>query len=371
METARIARKARKNAVVAVGGPHPTAAPGDYAGDAVDYVIPFEAEKSFSGFIRAQDRHAVPGVLDVRTAGAAPDCRSVIRDVVENLDDLPFPAYDMVDIRPYYINTYKKRPIVSIFTSRGCPHSCIFCCQEVSGRKWRARSAENVVEEVVWLQEKMGAREFSIEDDNFSADLDRVYRICDLMRTKGVRIPWQLSNGIRADRVTRDLLKTMRDAGCWKVAIAPEVGDEESMRHIRKGIPLERFREAARWCRELGIVYFGFFLMGFPFQERIHMQRIIDFAIELDPLFMDLSKIVPFPGTALYETSVPGASHNERVISYYYRGTNALLEEMYRKAYLAFYGRPFKMLEIAGTVHVRQFIPFLVYAGRVFFSKKT
>ncbi len=371
LEAAEIVKKTRQKAVVVVGGPHPTAAPQEYGQPAVDYIIPYEAEKVMADFVRAGGTELVPGALRAGMPDIEHARRSMSRSVVENLDELPFPAYDMIDIRPYYINTYKKRPIVSIFTSRGCPHSCIFCCQEVSGRRWRPRSAGNVVDEMLWLRDTIGAREISVEDDNFTADVDRAFRICELMKRKKVCVPWQLSNGIRADRITRELLKAMKDAGCWKIAIAPEVGDEESMRAIGKGIPLDKFRQAARWCKELGIVFFGFFLMGFPFQERKHMQDIIDFALELDPLFMDLSKIVPFPGTRVFEENKAHRAYSEAVISYYYRGTDDLLEEMYKKAYLAFYGRPKKMFEIISTVDFRQLFNFAVYGGRVFLSKKT
>jgi radical SAM superfamily enzyme YgiQ (UPF0313 family) len=216
---------------------------------------------------------------------------------------------------------------------------------------------------MLWLKEKIGAREISIEDDNFTFDLQRAHEICRLLISRKVGITWQLANGIRADRITKELLKEMKSAGCWKLAIAPEVGNEESLVKIKKGIGLQSFRQAAQWCRELGIVYYGFFLMGFPFQTENDLQQTIDFALELDPLLMDLSKIVPFRGTILFEESaVPGNA----VTSYYDKRNNAMLEKYFRKAYVRFYGRWGKISEIVKVIGVRQFFRLLRYGIEVF-----
>lgn len=255
-----------------------------------------------------------------------------------------------------------------MITSRGCPCHCVFCSQAVFGKKWRARSAENVVEEMIWLKDKIGAREISIEDDNFTLDMDRAAEICELIRSKGVGIPWQLANGIRADRVNKELLKEMKEAGCWKIAIAPEVGDEESIKKIGKGIELDRFRQVAKWCKELGIVYYGFFLMGFPFQTEAHIRRIIDFALELDPLLMDLSKIVPFPGTMLFdEMNAKGRVYLDKISTYYEKTEDDLLNQWHRRAYMKFYARPTKVLQIIRTIGFHQFFKLVQYGAGVFF----
>ncbi len=351
---------------VVLGGPHPTVSPGEFASGRADYIIPYEGERAMLDFVRAgAGRPALRNAFSCRQEKLADSVRAAGRELIEDLDSLPFPAYDMLDIRPYYINSYKRRPIVSVMTSRGCPNSCIFCSQAVSGRSWRARSAGNVADEFEWLSGVIGAGEISVEDDNFTADIGRVYEFCGLLRKRGINVPWQLANGVRADRLTRDLLAELRGSGCWKIAIAPEVGDDESMKRIRKGMNMEHFRNAARWCRETGMVYYAYFLMGFPFQGEKELQAIIDFAGELDPLLMDLSKIVPFPGTEIYDTLAPGRGGD---ISYYYRGHDPLVERYYRKAYLDFYLRPGKLRRIISAIGVRQFCSLVRYACRVFLA---
>jgi radical SAM superfamily enzyme YgiQ (UPF0313 family) len=365
LELATFIRKVDKKITVVVGGAHPTVAPQEYSSIDIDFIIPFEAEKTMFDFVVASNRMNVKGVFPLNEKNFALLNYDFRHNLIDNLDDLPFPAYDMIDIRPYYINTYKKRPLLSMITSRGCPQSCIFCSQSVSGKRWRARSPENVIDEMKWLKERIGAREISIEDDNFTFDSERVHKICDLMQSKNIKMVWQLANGIRADKVTRNLLKAMKDAGCWKIAIAPEVGDEESLKKIKKGITMEQFRRVAQWCKELGIVYYGFFLMGFPFQDTKDMKRTINFAIELDPLLMDLSKIIPFPGTELYE-SISDHDRYKRNISYYYRSQDRVLERMYKTAYLKFYLRLPKLFQIFREIGLGQFFALMRFGIRVF-----
>lgn len=370
LEIASLVKTINSHVKVVVGGPHPTVVPEEYMHSNINYIIPFEGEQVLLDLIRTSDGVSVEGVISCRKGGCDISLARMKRRMIPNLDDLPFPAYDMIDVRPYYTNTYRKRPLVSMITSRGCPHQCIFCSQSVSGRRWRARSAENVVEEMKWLQERIGVKEISIEDDNFTCDMNRVFEICDLMQSRGLKIIWQVGNGIRADRTTKKLLKAMKDAGCWRLALAPEVGDEEDLKKIRKGMTLDQFRQAAQWCNELGIVYHGFFSMGFPFQDKESMEKTIHFAMELDPLLMDLSKIIPFPGTELFKQS-PDRNRYKNNISYFYNSGGIVLDEMFKKAYFKFYLRPRKLFKIIKTIGFRQFFAFVLYAINVFLFNKS
>lgn len=358
----------KRDIITVAGGPHPTIAPDEYRNSGIDYIIPFEAEKKMLEFVLSENRSELKGVIACEGPQNVLCSDACEKSYIQDLDELPFPAYDLIDVSKYHINSFKKKPIVSMVTSRGCPCRCVFCSQAVFGRQWRARSAANVVEEMVWLKEKIGVREISIEDDNFTLDMDRASEICKLIRSKGVGIPWQLANGIRADRVSKELLREMKEAGCWKIAIAPEVGDEESIKKIGKGIELDQFRQVAKWCTELGIVYYGFFLMGFPFQREEHVKRIIDFSLELDPLLMDLSKIVPFPGTMLFDEMKKNGSVNyEKVSTYYEKTEDRLLNQWHRRAYVKFYARPAKILQIISTIGFCQFFKLVQYGLGVFF----
>lgn len=350
---------------IIVGGPHPTIEPEIYQQPPIDYILPYEAEQAMSDFIktgkargRRGKRRGVTRLLDNK------------KTEPPVLDTLPFPAYDLIPIDKYYINSFRKRPLVSMVTSRGCPGRCVFCNQEVFGHTWRARSAGNVVAEMEWIERVIGAREVSIEDDNFTVDAQRVYDICALKRSRGNQLSWQLANGVRVDHLTKELLREMKAAGCWKIAIAPEVGDQESFVSIKKGGSLDKFRQVAKWCKELGLVYYGFFLIGFPFQTPEQIKQTIDFALELDPLIMDLSKVVPFKGTALYQQYPELAERMKTdVATYYDRQNNECLEQMYRKAHYRFYLRPAKIAEIIRKIGFKSFARFVAYGIQVFYFK--
>ncbi|MFA5319831.1 MAG: radical SAM protein [Candidatus Omnitrophota bacterium] len=349
---------------VVAGGPHPSIAPEEYSSDFIDYIIPYEAELPLLDFFSSSDSSEVAQAISARRTDLHTAVANVKRNPVEDLDSLPFPAYDMVDLKRYVGSIYKSRPLASIVTSRGCPYKCIFCSQAVFERRWRAFSADYVVEQMRWMTADLGIKEILIEDDNFTYDTGRVFKICELILAKGIKIRWQLSNGVRADKLNKDLLRLMKRAGCWKISIAPEVGDEESLKALCKGMDMEHFIRAAEWCKELKIEFFCFFLMGFPFQTEKNMENTIRFALRLDPLMIDLNKIVPFPGTA-YFSKFPDRKIYRGSRSYLYKGRDRLVDSMCTKAYLRFYARPVKLLRIFLAMGPAQFINFIKYAIRV------
>ncbi len=355
-----------KDVVTLVGGPHPTIEPAEYDQASIDYIIQYEAEKVILDFLTAKN-----GPMEEFRQNETKISKIINKyDPVWELDTLPFPAYDMISVDKYYINSYKKRPLVSMVTSRGCPSHCIFCSQKVTGRKWRSRSPENIVAEMEWLEKEIGVKEISIEDDNFTYDIDRVYQICELKRKKGIKLDWQLANGITVNKMTKELLQAMKEAGCWKIAIAPEVGDAESLKKIKKAAKIDQFRHAAKWCKELDIVFYGFFLIGLPFQTEEDMKKTVEFAFELDPLMMDLSKLVPFKGTEVYEKN-PALSGRiqESMTTYYDKQSDDFLERIYRNAYYRFYSRPLKIMEIINKIGIKSFLRFVKYGLEVFYAK--
>ncbi len=362
VEIAALVKGIDRAITVVAGGPHPTLEPRAHWNEHTDFIIPYEGERLMLDFVLSGCRASMPGVIPVKVdhGGDIPCFREPVW--VEDPDQLPLPAFDLVDVRRYHGSLYRKRPMVSLVTSRGCPHACVFCSQTVFGRKWRGQSAEHVVEQMFLLQ-RSGIGEISFEDDNFTFDMERIFRICALIRSRGIRICWQ-ANGIRADRLSRDLLKEMRDAGCWKISIGPEVGDEESLARLKKGMTLDHFRRAARWCKSLGIAHVCYFIIGFPFQDREGMRKIVDFAIELDPLIMDMNKILPLSGTEVYG-SFPEAFRCRNRVSFNEPTGDRALENMFLKAHAAFYLRPGKIAEIAAAVGLRRFLELGKHAFRI------
>lgn len=354
LEIAAITKRINPKISVVVGGPHPTIAPNTYNNKNIDFIVKGEGEITFYELLTKQDKSKILG-LYIQNKNKLDFTGE--RPLIKDLDSLPFPALDLVNLKKYYINSYKKLPISSIMTSRGCPQQCIFCNQGVFGRKWRFRSPENVVDEIKY-HIKLGIREFSIEDDNFTLDIRRVREICSLIIKNKINIPWQLANGIRVDNLDYETLKLMKKAGCWKLAVAPEVGNKEILKKIKKNTDLNKILKVREWCRKLGIVTYGFFMMGFPFETEKNMKNTLDFALKLDPTIMDLTKVVCFPGTEL-EKYMPCQNSNH---VYYEKNINNKLDKIYRRAYLKFYLRPIKILQIISEIGFNNFLKLTKYA---------
>lgn len=220
---------------------------------------------------------------------------------IENLDILPFPAYHLYEIEKYRISSVaaRKNPVVWLETSRGCPFGCVYCNKTIFGRTYRVKSPERVVEEFIRVK-KLGVKEVHILDDNFTNDIERAKKICDLLIEKSVNMTWCTTNGIRVDRVDLELLKKMKRAGCYRIHIGIESGNQNILNRIKKGITLEKVRKAVKLAREAGLDVGGYFMIGLPGETEKTMQETIDFAKSLR---LDLAKIaicIPLPATELF-----------------------------------------------------------------------
>lgn len=223
------------------------------------------------------------------------------REFIDDLDTLPFPAFDLIPAIDVYkppLFMYKALPHLSMITSRGCPGQCTFCACSL-GKKYRMRSAENIVMEIRHLVETYGIREIDFLDDNFLLDKKRIYAVFDLLRAKGIAIHWTCL--ARISSVDYEFLRYLRDNGCWNIAFGIESGDEQILRVIKKGLSLNKTVQVVRWCRELGIVTRGFFIIGHPLETLETIERTIDYALSI-PLDIIMTSInTPFPGTQQYE----------------------------------------------------------------------
>lgn len=356
-EVAKTAKQYNKNVIVAVGGPLPSSSPELYLDENIDCAIKGEGEVPFYNFIK--DGMPANGVCVKKNGVIVP---TVEADPVENLDDLPFPSLDKIIIKRYFVNFYQKKPVSSIITSRGCPFSCSFCNKSVFGQQWRARSAQNVVDELKWQINTLGVKEICIMDDNFTLDRQRAEEICDLILTEGLKFKWQCQNGLRAETLDEELLRKMKKSGCWKICIAPETGDETVLAKIDKRINLDDIRKINNLCRKIGICVHAFFMIGFPFEVKENIEKTINFSIALNPVIADFAKVLPFPGTRLYKecgfTQVrEGGLYNVRL--------DPEKEGLYKQAYLKFYSRPSKVMDILKNIGCRNFFHLFYYGVRI------
>ncbi|MCF7709306.1 MAG: hopanoid biosynthesis associated radical SAM protein HpnJ [Verrucomicrobia bacterium] len=225
------------------------------------------------------------------------------RKLIQNLDELPWvtDVYKRdLDITKYSIG-YLKEPYVSFYTGRGCPARCTFCLwpQTIAGRKYRVRSPESVAAEMAHAQKIFPqAKEFFFDDDTFTANPPRAREVARLLKPMG--ITWSCNS--RAN-VGYETLKTMKHGGLRLLLVGYESGNREILKNIKKGVTLEQAREFTRYCKELGIIVHGTFVLGLPVETKETIKETLEFAKELDVFSIQVSLAAPYPGTELYETA--------------------------------------------------------------------
>ncbi len=281
-----------KNNMVIAGGPHITLDGKNFMREnpAFDFAFQGEAEQSLSLFINGMPRDKIAGLISRNEAFNNKPER------IEELDSLPFPAYEQFDSVSEHISNY---PLV---TSRGCPYNCTFCCvKKVIGRKWIARGVPNIIEELSHVKKHFGVRVFNIQDDNFSMDINRAKEFCETLLKKNFTFTWSCPNGIRADRLDEELLMLMKRSGCHAIAIGIESSNEEEFNSIKKGETLGQVTWAAQKAREVGMEIYGNFIIGLPHSTLDSVRQSVTFAKEKQFNSAIFNLLVPFPGTEIYE----------------------------------------------------------------------
>lgn len=289
------------NKVIIVGGPHPSAVPYEPFGHGADIVVKGEGEKTIVELVKTlRDRgnlREVKGIVFKDKNGNIVENPS--QNLIENLDDLPYPDKDLFDLR-----LYVKRGGVSfygaILTSRGCSGQCTFCSKSVFGNRYRFRSPKNIYDEIVYLIKKYGINEFVFVDDAFTVNKKMVEELCDLIIKNKLDIKWHCSSRVNA--VTKEMLIKMKKAGCRLVMFGIEHGDDESLRKIKKYITMEQVEKVCGWTKELNIKATTGFIFGFPWDTVETVRRTFNAAREFGrDGGINASYLSPYPGTEIYE----------------------------------------------------------------------
>lgn len=227
------------------------------------------------------------------------------RPFIENLDELPFvtSVYKKhLNIEDYFFAA-AEYPMVMIMTGRGCPFRCFFCNwpQVFHGRRYRLRSAENVVAEFEYVLKNLPqVREIGIEDDTFSANLERARTICKLLIKKGInkKIKWWANTRVNLDLKT---MKLMKKAGCRLVIPGYESGVQEILNNINKGITIKQSLKFARNAKKAGLLVHGCFILGLPGETKESIRKTIEFAKKLNPDTAQFFPLMAYPGTEAYD----------------------------------------------------------------------
>jgi anaerobic magnesium-protoporphyrin IX monomethyl ester cyclase len=300
MKILTIAKEAQPNATIALGGSHGTFwdenALKEYP--ALDVVVRREGEETLLELAEKLEGHSsLSGVLGITYRESDKTVRNPDRPFIKDLDALPFPAHHLLPLEKLKHNGKILFPLVS---SRGCVYWCDFCSTvRMFGRGYRMRSAENVVDEMQFVHDNYGIDQVTFYDDAFSVDRDRVLKICSELNRRDLKLIWDC--GTRVDMVDRELMKTMKDAGCIAVWLGVESGSELILGKMNKSIKLEQTRKAYKTAHEVGLMTIANVVLGFPGETEQTAKETIKFVSSLNPEDVGFYIATPYPGTPMYD----------------------------------------------------------------------
>ena len=219
------------------------------------------------------------------------------RNFIQDLDDLPIPMHELLPFDKYRMPLIRG-PFTFIVTSRGCPAGCTYCIKHVSYQfGLRLRSPEKLMEEL-WQLKEMGLNNIHMYADLFTVNREQVMELCRRMIDEKIDIRWTCNS--RVDYVDEEMLHTMREAGNWLISWGIESGNEQILKHARKGAYPDKARRGLKWAREAGIKNWGYFIIGLPGETEETIRQTIDFSKEL-PLDIALFHVAaPYPGTPFF-----------------------------------------------------------------------
>ena len=297
-----------------VGGPHVTLVPKEFLEEAkdVDVAVIGEGEFAMLEIVQAvEGKKQLDKILGITYRQNDVIKQTPDRPLIANLDELPYPAYDLVNME-HYLNperigyrSFQDRAI-SMITSRGCPFNCCFCAVHLHmGQKFRAHSADYVIKHIQYVIDKFKVKNIFFEDDNLTLDVKRFEAICDGIIQSKIKIGWETPNGVRADCLNMVLLNKMKQSGCKSVFVGVESGDQKILdKIICKNLDLNQVVEFAKNAKEIGLKTGAFYIIGFPGETKENMQRTVDFALQLKRDYdvgMHLFMATPSYGTRLYD----------------------------------------------------------------------
>lgn len=303
---ADLLKKRSPDIVTIVGGPHITALPEKTMTLYPDFDIGVigEGEITIIELLQAiQDKinlNLVKGIIfRENNSLKITDTRPLIKD----LDILPFPAWDMLPgiLKDYQQSSVRVNdlPNFSLVTSRGCPFRCIFCFSNIFGQAVRGYSADYLIRMIKYVKEKYKCKSVTFEDDNFVINRKRLVEFCNRLIDEKVKISWDCGANVSA--IDEEILPLMKRAGCWQINFGIESGSQRILDFIKKRATLAQIKKALKLTRENGINTKGYFIIGHPTETQESIQETANFIKNIDLDVFQMSFMVPFPGTELYE----------------------------------------------------------------------
>jgi len=289
---AELSKKIRQDTLTLIQGQLPTLTKEYSLKDSnIDYCIIGEAEFTVVELLGVLEENGDPSqIKGIIYKRGDQIYGGGFRDYIKDLDEVSISssAWDLINIKEYakYSNwngSLKEKFYIPILTSRGCPFDCTFCCNKyVIGKKFRARSPENVLAEIKFLYNKYKVREIHFFDAVFNYDTERAKEICHLIINSGLKLSLAFPHGIRADIMTDELIDLLKRAGTYKLVYGIETASSRLQKEIKKNLDVKQVKDIIKKTADAGIIVGGYFMLGFPTESYEEIQETINFAVGSD-----------------------------------------------------------------------------------------
>lgn len=303
LETAESLKKKNQKIKIALLGPHVSVLDKEImrVNKSIDFILRGEYEYILRDLVKTLIKNKnLKEVKGLTYREGEKIIRNPSMPLIENLDELPFPARHFLPNEKYFEPLFIGKPTLRLITSRGCPFFCTFCLwpQVMYGRKIRYRNIGNVIEEIKELKEKYKIKEFYFDDDTFTLDEKRVINLCKAIIKNKINLPWDCLG--RVNMVTKKMLYWMKKAGCILIRYGVESGSQEILNRCKKGFTTDDIKRAFKMTHELGIKTHATVMFGLPGETKETIKKTIDFILKLNPSYVQFAIATPYPGTEYY-----------------------------------------------------------------------
>lgn len=302
LKIAQICKEIDKNIVVVAGNHHATTNPDEILQDPnVDFVIRGEGEATFYNFLERvkSQQHDFKHIKGLSFKDGPNIIHNDGRELIKNLEDIPYPDRNLI----MGVESYEPSQLGMVMTSRGCPYNCAFCGSiNMWHQKVRWRSLKSIFSEIEELQNKFRVRYITFMDDAFTINKKRLQEFCNQLLERKIDINWSCLT--RVDHIDDETIKILKKAGCTKVTVGIESGNDRILQLMDKKIDLKRVKEAVNILRKNKMYWAAFFMFGLPSETKEEMIDTLTFMKKIKPDWSYVSIFTPYPGTKMYTQAV-------------------------------------------------------------------
>lgn len=302
--TAKIVRRVIPHAKIILGGPHVDIYPQETVSlPEVDYVIRKEGEYPFLHLIRVLEEGKIDKLSTVKNLVWINENNEVkfnaVQEEMNNYSAMPFPARQLIPISKYFSIMTDNNPITTLITAKGCPYRCVFCYRNIEQVKYRTPA--NIADEMENIKDR-GIREVFFVDDTFYVNMKTAIAICEEITKRNLNLPWAAR--ARVNNITEEMLEKLKKAGCKRLHIGVEAGNNKILKNINKKITVEMAQKAFSLCNKYKMDTLAYFIIGNLGETEKDVEDTILLSKKLNPTFAQFSRMTPFPATELYSTGL-------------------------------------------------------------------